>query len=81
MFHYPVARFRSRDGREIEFEGLGADPPDYREGDHVSVLYRADRPHSARIESFQELHAGPIVVGAFGLIFAAVGFVLWRQDV
>ncbi len=79
-FYAPVVRFHTRDGREIEFEGLGANPPDYEEGDRVPVLYREERPGAAKIESFQELHAGPVAVGVFGLLFTAVGLVLWRFD-
>jgi len=81
VFYCPVVRFKVRDGREIEFEGLGSDPADYEEGDRVTVLYPEERPTAARIGSFQEQHAGPLAVGAFGVIFTTVGLFLWRMDV
>lgn len=74
----PVVRFRAADGREVEFTGLGSNPPGYREGDPVTVLYDPARPSGARIESFRELWLGPLSFAAFGLLFTGAGLLLWR---
>jgi hypothetical protein len=74
----PVVRFRGPDGKEIEFTGLGAGEPEYREGTPVTVLHPPGHPEQARINSHQELWLGSIVVGIFGGVFAVIGLALAR---
>jgi hypothetical protein len=69
----PVVRFRGPHGKDVEFTGLGAGEPDYKEGSAVTVIHPPGHPERARIGSHQELWLGPIVVAAFGALFAAVG--------
>ena len=77
----PRVRFRLPEGRELEIVGLGANPPVYKEGDAVTVLYPPSRPQQGIIDSHQELRDGPITVGAFGLLFTGVGLLLWRARI
>jgi hypothetical protein len=43
--YYPVVRFRTDTNETIEFkDSMGSNPPSYRSGDKVTVLYLADAP-------------------------------------
>jgi hypothetical protein len=77
----PRVRFRTAEGRELEIVGLGANPPVYREGDPVTVLYPPDHPEQGIVDSHQELRDGPMAVAAFGLLFSIVGLVLCRARI
>ncbi|HEV2547364.1 MAG TPA: DUF3592 domain-containing protein [Stellaceae bacterium] len=44
--YYPIVRFRTAENETIEFrDSIGSNPPSYRSGDKVTVLYLADAPH------------------------------------
>lgn len=50
--YYPILRFRTADGHDIETSSdIGTDPPPAREGDHVTVVYDPAEPRTARIDS------------------------------
>lgn len=43
--YYPIVRFRTAENETIEFkDSIGSNPPGYRSGDKVTVLYLADTP-------------------------------------
>jgi hypothetical protein len=43
--YYPVVRFRAASNARVEFkDSIGSNPPAYRVGDKVTVLYLADNP-------------------------------------
>jgi Protein of unknown function (DUF3592) len=49
--YYAVVRFRTEKKRPIEFkDSMGSNPPSYRRGDKVTVLYLADNPREAMID-------------------------------
>jgi hypothetical protein len=70
----PVVRFQTIEGGTVEFEsGLRTNPPAYRTGQTVSVLYDPDEPRSAAIHGFLSLWLMPIILGFIGTIFLVVG--------
>jgi len=72
--YYPEVRFTAQ-GSEITFKSsVGSDPPAYRIGESVEVLYDPANPHDAKIRSFTSLYLGTLLVSGMGLIFAAVGW-------
>jgi hypothetical protein len=70
----PVVRFKTAEGNTVEFEsGLRSNPPAYRTGQAVSVLYDPDEPRSAAIRGFFSLWLMPLILGFIGSIFLIVG--------
>jgi uncharacterized protein DUF3592 len=44
--YYPIVRFRTAENETIEFkDSIGSNPPSYRAGDKLTVLYLPDAPH------------------------------------
>jgi hypothetical protein len=70
----PVVRFRTTQGREIEFFGRGGSGTSYSEGDLVTVSYNPERPIDARIVSFMDLWLPAAV--AWGVVVLFGGCVL-----
>jgi hypothetical protein len=51
--YFPVVRFVAPDGQVVRFEsGIGSNPPDYRVGDPVRVLYDPSNPRTARLDTW-----------------------------
>ena len=70
----PVVRFQTVEGRIVEFESsFRSNPPGYRTGQTVSVLYDPDEPRSAAIRDVFRLWFMPIILGFTGSIFLTVG--------
>lgn len=70
----PVVRFQTVEGDTVEFEsGMRSNPPAYRKGQTVSVLYDPDEPRSAAIRGFFSLWLMSIILGFIGTIFTTVG--------
>ena len=70
----PVVRFQTIHGSTVEFEsGLRSNPPAYRTGQTVAVLYDPDEPRSAAIHGFLSLWLVPIILGFIGTVFLTVG--------
>ncbi|OQB90703.1 MAG: hypothetical protein BWX84_01763 [Verrucomicrobia bacterium ADurb.Bin118] len=55
-------------------------PPEFHVGDNVSVLYRPDAPRRARIVSFRQLWALPIVLGVMGVVAVPLGVILLKRN-
>jgi hypothetical protein len=74
----PVVRFRPEGAEEIEFRGtVGSNPPSFRKGEAVEVLYDPQAPERARINSFGQLWFVPVLLGVFGLVFGGIGWGYW----
>jgi hypothetical protein len=74
--YYPVVRFVAPDGQVVRFKGgIGSNPPDYRVGDPVRVLYDPSNPRTARLDTWGNRWggalAGMIVGGVLLLLLAA----------
>ena len=49
--YYPIVRYRTARNVTLEFkDSIGSNPPSYRPGDKVTVLYRADHPRDVIID-------------------------------
>ena len=69
----PVVRFKTVEGNTVEFKsGFRSNPPAYRTGQTVSVLYDPGEPRSAAIRGFS-LWLMPLILGFIGSIFLIVG--------
>jgi hypothetical protein len=70
----PVVSFEDHNGEPVEFiSTLGSNPPSYRKGDQVGVLYLEDDPQDAVINSFMSLWFVAVLLGAMGTVFLLVG--------
>jgi hypothetical protein len=77
VMYAPVVRFTGPDGRAVEFtDEVSRNPPGYRVGDRVHVMYRRRDPGSARVISPYSLYAFEIVFAGFGALFVGVGCLL-----
>jgi Protein of unknown function (DUF3592) len=70
----PLVRFQTTDGSTLEFESsLRSNPPGYRTGQTVSVLYDPDEPQSAAIRGVFSLWLTSMILGFVGFMFTAIG--------
>jgi hypothetical protein len=73
----PVIRFVPTGGRPVEFtDEVSSNPPGYRVGEQVIVLYRAADPTDARLSAPFRLYGHDLIFTAGGLIFLLIGAVL-----
>jgi hypothetical protein len=74
MLKFPVVEFETESGRLVEFQSsVGSNPPMYRVGQRVSVLYDPDDPKQASIDSFVSRWLAILVPGCMGGIFLFLG--------
>lgn len=66
------------DSREITFiSQTSSNPPAYKVGENLNIIYDPNNPEKAKIDSFFNLWLGEILFSAIGLIFFIIGiFVL-----
>ena len=70
----PRVRFQTQDGKDREFTStVGSNPPSFRTGEEVEILYDAASPAGAVIKAFSTLWLFPIAVCGAGLFLAGVG--------
>ena len=70
----PVVGFE-HDGRKYTFKDtISSNPPSYRRGEAVGVLYDPDQPRDARIDRGRWNKAVPILIGVFGALLCLLGF-------
>lgn len=73
----PVFRFNTIEGRSVEVaDKLASNPPQFKEGEVVDVLYDPQDPSHARIKKWMNLYFAPLLLGGMGLIFGGVGVLL-----
>lgn len=71
----PVVVFFTPKGEKIRFaSSLSSDPPLYKRGETVVVVYPPDNPYNARISGFISLWIIPLTLGAVGGVFFLAGF-------
>jgi hypothetical protein len=76
--YYPIVRFRTVDGEDVEFRSSsGSNPPSYRRGERVVVLYDPQTPEIAEIDSFFSLWGGILILAFVGVVFGTVGIGHW----
>ena len=73
--YFPVVRFTDPMGQEVQFrDGTGSNPPSYRSGDTVKVMYLRDDPAHASIDrgGWNWLPPGLLLAFAMGLLTLGV---------
>jgi hypothetical protein len=76
--YYPVIEFRTVRNEAVVFRGsVGSNPPSFRRGEQVRVLYDPTTPEIAKIDSFFQLWFLPLVLGVMGLTFGGAGGGYW----
>lgn len=74
----PVYTFRTMSGQVIEkTDSMSSNPPQFKEGQTIDVLYDPDNPHKARINKWFNLYFVPMLLGFLGLVFGGVGIAVY----
>jgi hypothetical protein len=69
----PVIKFKDNAGNEHMMESsVSSDPPAYKIGDKVPLLYPEGKPKEAFIDSFMEKWFTPIMLGVAGVVMFIV---------
>jgi len=69
----PVVDFEHQ-GRKYTFKDtISSNPPSFRRGEAVGVLYDPDQPRDARIDRGRWNKAVPILIGGFGALLCLIG--------
>jgi len=72
--YIPVFRFRTLEGQEVEVsENLRTNPPQFKVGQMIDVLYDPQKPEKARIKKWFNLYFVPALLGFLGLVFGCIG--------
>ncbi|MFZ1983391.1 MAG: DUF3592 domain-containing protein [Desulfatitalea sp.] len=70
----PIVSFQISDTRRIKFKTLAhSNPPQYKIGTPVRVLYIPANPHDARIYSFTSLWLLAVILSFLGAVFTFLG--------
>jgi len=79
--YYPVVEFSPSGSFEVFTfrHDVGSNPPSYRRGEQVDVLYLPDNPEDAIIDAGLFNWAAPVFVILFGIVFTAAGFSIIKK--
>ena len=67
--YYPIFVFEDAQGNKHHVESLsGSNPAAYSVGDSVTVLYEADKPDNAEIDTFLNVWIWPVAFAGFGVL-------------
>jgi hypothetical protein len=82
VISYPIVQFALPDGR-IQTEQLseGSNPPSFKIGEEVTVLYNSNKPHDLHTRTIWSMIGRfilPIITGFLGVCFAGAVFFVWR---
>ena len=73
----PAFKFKTLKGESIEFASRTySDPPEFKAGQDVDILYDPQNPQRARLNKGANLYFMPLLVAVLGIIFLAVGVAL-----
>lgn len=68
--YYPVFQFHTPDGTQHKVKGnTGSNPPAWKKGEQLQVIYPAEKPEEAVSDTFGGLWGAGVFLSAFGLIF------------
>ncbi len=71
----PKVIFQTKTGKTIQFtSATSTNPPSYKKGEEVEVLYLEKKPEKARINGIATLWLGVIIIGGIGTVFFLIGF-------
>ena len=76
---HPICRFiDQRTGKEFTVRGsVGSDPPSYKVGQEVKILYDLENPRNASIKSFMEIWGVTLILTVLGIPFLLIGLICW----
>ena len=82
---YPVFQFVTDAGQRIELKGkAGANPPQYKKGDSVNVLYEHAHPENFTVNSWEGLYLLPTIFGILSCLLTILGVglvtVRWKRS-
>lgn len=69
----PTIGFTDQSGQARTFTESGSDPPGFRVGQHVRVIYDPNNPSRAHINAFSTLWLDQTFMGIIGLAFTVIG--------
>ncbi|WP_237465983.1 DUF3592 domain-containing protein [Vibrio stylophorae] len=71
---FPVFQFTTQVGHTITIvSNTGTKPPSYHRGESVSILYLAEHPKDATINSFFSLYLFELILSIFAVVFGLFG--------
>ena len=74
----PVYTFRTMSGQVIEVaDNISTNPPQFKEGQIIDVLYDPENPNKARINKWFNLYFVPMLLGFLGLVFGGIGVAVY----
>jgi hypothetical protein len=77
----PVFAFTAQDGQTYTVRsGVASNPPEFTEGQAVSVLYIRTNPGGAKVASFLQLWFVALLCSGLGLFFSGPGYLLLRYE-
>ncbi len=75
--YQPKITFTTQAGDKIVLTSVGmSNPPKFRVGQEVPVVYDPSNPHRARIRSFASLWFASLLFGMIGSVFFLIGLML-----
>ena len=81
LTYSPVFTFAATDGNAyIVSSSVSSNPPSFKAGERVRVLYEPKDPTGAKIGTFWQLWTMPVVFRILGVTASLVGYVLFRSE-
>lgn len=73
----PVYTYRTMSGQVIEVtDSMFSNPPQFKEGQMIDVLYDPENPGRARINKWFNLYFVPLLLGFLELVFGGIGIAM-----
>ena len=73
----PVFKFTTITGQSVEVaEKVYSNPPQFREGQVIDILYDPQNPNRARVKKWSTLYFVPLLLGGMGVLFGGIGVLL-----
>lgn len=70
----PIVQFTDLEGRDIVFKSrVSSSNTTYFPGADIGILYRAERPDKARIDTLFSLWGVPAIIGGLGVVLVYAG--------
>jgi Protein of unknown function (DUF3592) len=75
----PMFTFTAKDRQSYTVtSNASANPPEFKVGEKIRVLYEPDRPDGARIDSFWQLWSLAMIFGIVGTVTTGAGYLILR---
>ena len=74
--YYPIFEFQPPDGKPVTIKATtGSDPPSYKIGDKVDVVFDPKSPHEAKVNTIFQTYLESLISGALGALIFVIGLV------